>query len=359
MTDEEIKAEAIEWAKRQPDFPKRMDWVIDHYEEGQRPPCGYKKLDKLFGSYNNFRREAGAPILLHDSSETVTLEVLKLDCKEEMLSKNPDIVTPCWVWQKTTSKGYALKSIEDKNWSVHIYVHEVLGNNPNPSTEEETYTVDHICRIKNCINPDHLQWATGSEQRKNQTRGKNTKPSVNPPPASCLEERLNWYQSQCDVDANGCWIPPNKPRDDEYIHIQYKDKTESTAKNYRLHILSALQNEGHPLNREYYESFTTNHKVLHKCPVKPPDKRCCNPDHLEIWEGEAANRQNTLDTRGYHAGVKLKKKEIPEIREIYHDCLELGWNKMKIYHHIGSIYEVAESTVVHAVKGTKYWKDIE
>ena len=353
MTEEELKAEAIAWAKRQPNFPKMQDWLIDRYESDPRP-CSRYEIRKLFGSYNNFRREAGAKILQHDSNEPVTLEVLKQDCKEEMLSKRPEIKTPCWVWQKSTVKGYPQKGIGDKNKLLHIYVHEVLGNNPNPSTEEEKYTVDHICRITNCINPAHIRWATASEQRKNQTRGKSVKHSIRPPKGhSCLEERLNWYLSQCDVDANGCWIPPKKPGDDEYVQIKY------LGKSYRLHILSALQNEGHPLNREYYESFTPNHKVLHECPVKPPDKRCCNPDHLEIWEGEAANRQNSLDTRGYHSGVKLKKKEIPEIREIYHDCLELGWNKMKIYHHIGSIYEVAESTVVHAVKGTKYWKDIE
>ena len=350
MTDEEEKAAAIAWAKRQPDFPKMQDWVIDRYESDP-PPCSRYKLRKLFvGSYNNFRRACGAPILQHNPNEPVTLDVLKQDCKEEMLSKNPKIVTPCWVWQKDLLKGYARKKIKGKNWLVHKYVHEVLGNNPNPSTEEETYTVDHLCQITNCINPEHLRWATAAEQRKNQTRGKGAKKSVNPPPASCLEERLNWYLSQCEVDANGCWIPPNKLRDDGYIHIRYE------GKSYQLHILSALQKDKHPLNQEYYESFTgKRHKVLHQC----DNKRCCNPDHLEIWQGKDANRQNSLDTRDYHSGYKLKKKEIPEIREIYHDCLELGWNKMKIYHHIGSIYEVAESTVVHAVRGTKYWKDVK
>jgi len=352
MTDEELKAEAIAWAKRQPNFPKAADWVKKRYEKGQKPPVTNKELRKLFGSYNNFRREAEAEILKHDSNEPVTLDVLKQDCKEEMLSKNPEIVTPCWIWQKSLREGYAQKKIKRKDWPVHIYVHEVLGNNPKPKPKKN-YSVDHKCQVTNCINPDHLWWATRKQQAKNQTRGKSTKPSVKPPDHSSLKERLNWYQSQCEVDANGCWIPPKKPLDSGYVEFQYK------GKKYQLHIQSALQNEGHPLNREYYESFTPYHKVLHKCPVTKPDKRCCNPDHLEIWEKEEANRQNTLDTRGYHAGVKLKKEEIPEIREIYHDCLELGWNKMKIYRHIGSIYGVAESTIGHVVKGATTWKDIE
>ena len=352
MTDEEEKKAAIEWAKRQPDFPKSDDWVARNYKT-DKPPVTSKKIRELFGSYNNFRREAGAPILQHDPSEPVTLDVLKQDCKEEMLSKNPEIVTPCWVWQKALRDGYARKGIGNKLWTVHIYVHEVLGNNPNPSTEEETYTVDHLCQVTNCINPDHLWWATRKEQRKNQTRGKSAKPSVRPPKShSCLEERLNWYQSQCEVDTNGCWIPPKKPNH-RYVKIEYLDKA------YQLHILSALQNEGHPLTQEYYESFTPHHSVLHKCPVTKPDKRCCNPDHLEIWDREEANRQNTLDTRGYHSGYKLKKENIPDIRKMYNNYIELGWNKMKIYHHIGSIYEVSERTVRRVVKGDTTWTDIE
>jgi len=349
MTDEEIKASAIEWAKRQPDFPKKMDWTKNLYEEDQQPPIGRDKLIKLFGSYNNFRREAGVEILQHDSNEPVTLEVLKQDCKEHLLSKNPEIVTPCWVWQKTLRNGYAMKQIKQKRWSVHIYVHEVLGNNPNPSTEEENYTVDHKCQVTNCINPDHLRWATRKEQAKNVTRGKRAKPLVYPPKShSCLEERLNWYLSQCEVDDNGCMIPLNKPSGG-YVEVKYLDK------NYRLHILSALQKDKHPLNQEYYESFTEKkHKVLHQC----DNKSCCNPDHLEIWKGKKANRQNGLDTRGYHSGYKLKKENIPEIREIYHDCLELGWNKMKIYQHIGSIYGVGEKPIRDVILGI-HWTDIE
>jgi len=353
MTDEEVKKTAIEWAQRQPNFPKAKDWVKNRYEEDQQPPIEYNKLIKLFGSYNNFRREAKAPILVHDSNEPVTLDVLKQDCKEELISKNPKIVTPCWVWQKSTTRGYAQKGIGDKLWPVHIYVHEVLGNNSKPDTKNK-YTVDHKCQVTNCINPDHLWWATRKEQRKNQTRGKGAKPSVRPPDHSSLKERLNWYQSQCEVDDNGCWIPPKKPSDSGYIQIKYKDKTESTTKNYELHILSALQKDKHPLNREYYESFTPHHKVLHQC----DNKLCCNPDHLEIWYGKEANRQNALDTRGYHSGYRLKHEEIPEIREIYHDCLELGWNKTSTYRHIASIYGVAEQTIGDAVRGTRRWTDI-
>ena len=354
MTDEEKKAEAIEWAKRQPNFPKAKDWVMKLYEKSKRPPFAIDKLTELFGSYNNFRREAGAKVIRHNSAEPVTLDVLKQDCKEELVSKKPEIETPCWIWQKATDRdGYAKKAIGKKNWQVHIYVHEVLSNNPKPEPKKN-YTVDHLCKVTSCINPEHLRWATWEEQAKNRTRGKKPKHLINPPRNhSCLEERLNWYKSQCEVDDNGCWIPPKLPRTGGYLQIGYD------GKYYQLHILSALQKDKHPLNREYYESFTPHHMVLHKCPVSKPDKRCCNPDHLEIWDREEANRQNALDTRGYHSGYKLKHEDIPEIREMYNNYIELDWNKMKIYSHIGSIYGVHPQTIATAVSGIKSWTDIE
>jgi hypothetical protein len=126
------------------------------------------------------------------------------------------------------------------------------------------------------------------------------------------------------------------------------------SKKYFLHILSAIQKYKLSVNRLSYESFTKDNIVLHKCnnPI------CCNPDHLEIGTGKQGNRQNSIDCRSYHSGVKLKDTDIPELREIYHDCLELGWNKTNIYRHIGSIYKIRPNTVRHVLIG-RSWSDIK
>jgi hypothetical protein len=348
MTDEELKLACIDWARRQHVFPKYDDWIINRYETDP-PPCGRGKLIRLFGSYNLFRNAAGTQIVKHDSSDPVTLEVLKQDCIVSIVSLVPNIVTPCWIWQKSLRKGYAKKGIQNKMWSVHKYVHEILGCNPNPSTDKKKkeYTVDHLCRQRACINPDHLRWATASEQGLNQNKVKKSKHLSRPPKASCLEERLNWYLSECDKDDNGCIIPPLTPKEDGYSQIKYKNK------DYKLHILSALQKNNHPISREFYESFTDCHKVLHLC----NRKACCNPDHLEIREGVDANRQNSLDARSYHAGVRLQKEDIPEIRDIFDDCKALGWKSITCYRHIASIYGVVCQTIKNIILGVS-WKDV-
>jgi hypothetical protein len=334
---ENEKATAIDWALRQPTFPKQEDWVKSNYSIDP-PPCGHRKLNALFGSYNNFRREAGVDILHHDYKEEITMHILKRDC----------IINDegCWVWQKRLdSAGYANKNIKGKNWLLHRYVHIILGNNAPPSSK---HTVDHICRNRACIAPDHLRWATASEQAKNRNKHKQPIPLSRPPKASCLEDRLNWYLQQSEIDENGCMIAPIRPKDRGYIQIEYASKA------YSLHILSALQKYTLPITRISYESFTNDNIVLHKC----NNRACCNSDHLEIGTGKQGKRQNTIDSRSYHSGVKLKAEDIPEIREIYHDCLEMHWAKTNIYRHIGSIYKVRHDTVSKVILG-KSWSDIK
>ena len=335
---ENEKTAAIVWALRQHTFPKRDDWIVKNYNTDP-PPYGHNKLLTLFGSYNNFRREAGVEILLHNSKEDITMNILKRDC----------IINDegCWVWQKRLdSAGYTIKHIKNKRWSLHRYVHIILGNNPPPSSK---HTIDHICRNRACINPDHLRWATAYEQAHNKkTRSMYAKSLIRPPDAKCLEERLNWYFQQSEIDENGCMIPPIRPNKQGYIQIGYASKL------YVIHIISALQKYKYPITQLYYENFTKENIVLHKC----NNRMCCNPDHLEIGTGKEGNRQNQLDARSYRSNIKLKDTDIPELREIYSDCLALGWVKKNIYDHIGSIYGIHGVTVSHVIMG-RSWSDIK
>jgi HNH endonuclease len=61
--------------------------------------------------------------------------------------------TPCWVWQRgLTSEGYGQTSIGGVGWLVHRFVYEAV-KGPIPPGRE----LDHLCRVRCCANPDHLE----------------------------------------------------------------------------------------------------------------------------------------------------------------------------------------------------------
>lgn len=63
----------------------------------------------------------------------------------------------CWLWNRGISKrdGYGYVSIGDVNRSVYRVVY-VLVNGPLP----EGFQVDHLCRVRACIRPTHLDGVT-------------------------------------------------------------------------------------------------------------------------------------------------------------------------------------------------------
>lgn len=65
----------------------------------------------------------------------------------------------CWIWTgNITRKGYGLFKIHPKNVSVHRYVYKTL---VGPIPDE--LQLDHLCRVRNCVNPHHLEPVTARE----------------------------------------------------------------------------------------------------------------------------------------------------------------------------------------------------
>lgn len=89
----------------------------------------------------------------------VTLEGAIIQVKDWAMRKstiNPD--TGCWIWNgRPTAKGYAKTVIANKHVRVHRYVYEAIYGPIGG------LTVDHLCRVRNCINPYHLEAVTAKE----------------------------------------------------------------------------------------------------------------------------------------------------------------------------------------------------
>lgn len=75
------------------------------------------------------------------------------------LPEDRGYTTPCWVWFGTIDhRGYPQTAKNGKTARAHRVIYEALvGAIP------EGLTLDHLCRVKACVNPAHLEPVTRGE----------------------------------------------------------------------------------------------------------------------------------------------------------------------------------------------------
>lgn len=69
-----------------------------------------------------------------------------------------DPQTKCWIWDKTKFGNYGTLRSEGKTRKAHRFVFEAfVGEIP------DGLVIDHLCRVKTCVNPTHLEAVTQAE----------------------------------------------------------------------------------------------------------------------------------------------------------------------------------------------------
>ena len=85
-------------------------------------------------------------------------------------SFSPEPNTGCWLWVASLDRdGYGAAKHQQKSVKAHRLVYEVF-KGPIP----EGKTLDHLCRVRCCVNPDHLEPVTGPENTKRGARASST-----------------------------------------------------------------------------------------------------------------------------------------------------------------------------------------
>lgn len=80
--------------------------------------------------------------------------------KDGPLPKWAPCLGPCWLWTPPVdrSTGYGRINIDRSNIGAHRFAYELLVG-PIP----EGLQIDHLCRVRACVNPAHLEPVTVSE----------------------------------------------------------------------------------------------------------------------------------------------------------------------------------------------------
>lgn len=75
---------------------------------------------------------------------------------------HPEPNTGCWLWTgHLHDHGYAMLRANGKNMRMHRWSYEhFIGPIPRG------LQIDHLCRTRCCVNPDHLEAVTGKENTK-------------------------------------------------------------------------------------------------------------------------------------------------------------------------------------------------
>lgn len=74
-----------------------------------------------------------------------------------VLVEDRGYTTPCWVWQRSIhQEGYGLVAVKGRTQLAHRVVYErAKGAIP------KRLQLDHLCRVRACVNPGHLEPVTG------------------------------------------------------------------------------------------------------------------------------------------------------------------------------------------------------
>jgi HNH endonuclease len=79
----------------------------------------------------------------------------------------------CWLWQGALTKksrsgvgGYGVFFLDGKTTYTHRFIYESF-----KGIIKKGYVIDHLCRDRGCVNPDHLEAVTTQENIKRGTSG--------------------------------------------------------------------------------------------------------------------------------------------------------------------------------------------
>lgn len=189
----------------------------------------------------------------------------------------------CWVWQGSVSKhGYGNVRFKGNSIMAHRASY-ILTHGDIP----EGTVIDHLCNVKNCINPKHLEAVSQQENiQRAWNRNHCTTCSCGPAPVPTkkakrqprnYEEKIEWLKTNHEVLPNGCHLWVGGLREDGYSRLKWNNR--STVAHRVLYEV---------LNGPIKNKMVVDHTCF--------NRYCVNPKHLEAVT-YSKNTQRAWDRR--------------------------------------------------------------
>lgn len=174
----------------------------------------------------------------------------------------------CWIWQGYIGPhGYGGVRFQGRSIMAHRASY-ILTNGEIP----EDAVIDHLCSVKSCINPSHLEAVShrlNIQRAWNRNHCKSC--DCGPPPSPTkkskrqprgIEEKVEWLMTNHEVLPNGCHLWIGGLRKDGYGRVKWKNSS-TVAHRVVYETMNGLISSGTVID--------------HKC----SNRYCVNPDHLE------------------------------------------------------------------------------
>lgn len=107
---------------------------------------------------------------------------------------NPEPNTGCWLWSGAgDEKGYGFVRSRGANYRAHRLAWEIL-RSPIP----DGLTIDHLCKVKCCVNPDHMEVVSSVENtlRAETWSGRNSRRTACPSGHPYVGDNIKWQEGR-------------------------------------------------------------------------------------------------------------------------------------------------------------------
>lgn len=111
-----------------------------------------------------------------------------------------DPTGPCWLWTAgVDGTGYGQLKVGKRTLKAHRFAYELLVG-PVPDGLE----LDHLCRVRHCVNPGHLEPVTHAENCRRGLVGQNMAVKTHCPQGHAYDEQNTYVAASGSRQCRAC-----------------------------------------------------------------------------------------------------------------------------------------------------------